>query len=235
MLNRDYFTLYSKEIMMAETTDAITKAALSRLLKCARSRISQLVGSGLPVLDGGRVSKSAALRWIISSVSDSGTLVNRAQELLKIDGEKSKPKQKRGRSRQVARLIPLSELEQLRPGEHYTIEQLQAMTKADLERLLLVEKREAQRLRNLQAKGILVSRADVEHSVESRAAAEKEALLNWPARVTDRIAAKLGVEPRIIHQFLDTEVRQFLTERSSMKIDEPAEEEDELVVERAAV
>src|ERR1035437_3620936 len=48
----------------------ISRAALSRALRCSRSTISQMVDRGLPCEDG-QLDRTAALQWIVASTSGS--------------------------------------------------------------------------------------------------------------------------------------------------------------------
>lgn len=75
-----------------------------------------------------------------------------------------------------------------------------------------------ERLKQEEYENTLVKAEDVRHAQESRAQAEREALLNWPARVSPNLAAELNVDERILHTALDKSIRAFLRDRSRLPV-----------------
>jgi hypothetical protein len=73
-----------------------------------------------------------------------------------------------------------------------------------------VVKAQTNKVRLAQLKGELVDRAQAVAHVFKLARAERDAWLNWPARVSAQIAAGLGVEPHALHVALDAAVREQL-------------------------
>jgi len=73
---------------------------------------------------------------------------------------------------------------------------------------------ERERLEIEERRGNLVSAAEVRAAQGERATAEREALLNWPARIAAGLAVRLGCVERDVFAELDAEVRKFLEERS---------------------
>lgn len=75
-------------------------------------------------------------------------------------------------------------------------------------------KLERERIGFLEFKGTLVDAANVKTAVTARAAEEREALLNWPSRISAELAAELNVDERTLYAALEKQVRTFLRERS---------------------
>jgi hypothetical protein len=73
-----------------------------------------------------------------------------------------------------------------------------------------VVKAQTNKVRLAQLKGELVDRAQAVAHVFKLARAERDAWLNWPARISAQMAAGLGVEPHALHVALDTAVREQL-------------------------
>jgi hypothetical protein len=73
-----------------------------------------------------------------------------------------------------------------------------------------VVKAQTNKVRLAQLKGELVDRAQAVAHVFKLARAERDAWLNWPARISSQMAAGLGVEPHALHVALDAAVREQL-------------------------
>ena len=73
-----------------------------------------------------------------------------------------------------------------------------------------VVKAQTNKVRLAQPKGELVDRAQAVAHVFKLARAERDAWLNWPARISAQMAAGLGVEPHALHVALDAAVREQL-------------------------
>lgn len=73
-----------------------------------------------------------------------------------------------------------------------------------------VVKAQTNKVRLAQLKGELVDRAQTVAHVFKLARAERDAWLNWPARISAQMAAGLGVEPHALHVALDAAVREQL-------------------------
>ena len=73
-----------------------------------------------------------------------------------------------------------------------------------------VVKAQTNKVRLAQLKGELVDRAQAVAHVFKLARAERDARLNWPARISAQMAAGLGVEPHALHVALDAAVREQL-------------------------
>ena len=76
----------------------------------------------------------------------------------------------------------------------------------------LALKVEAQRLALDEEKGRLLDAAAANAAIDEIAGAMRDALLNWPARVSGLIAADLGVEPHLVQTVLQQHVADLLTE-----------------------
>ena len=75
-----------------------------------------------------------------------------------------------------------------------------------------VLKAQHHKLRIAQLKGELIDRSQAMAQVFALARAERDAWLNWPARISSMLAAELGLDPHTMHVALEREVRQHLTE-----------------------
>jgi hypothetical protein len=78
--------------------------------------------------------------------------------------------------------------------------------KAKLKQMELAEKKEE-----------LVDRAKAVAHVFHLARIERDAWLNWPARISGQMAAKLGVDPHTLHIALEAAVREHLIELGELR------------------
>jgi hypothetical protein len=68
-----------------------------------------------------------------------------------------------------------------------------------------------------QRKGELVDRAQAIAHVFKLARTERDAWLNWPARISAQMAARLNVDPHALHVALDAAVREHLSELGELR------------------
>jgi hypothetical protein len=80
-----------------------------------------------------------------------------------------------------------------------------------------VLKAQERRLRLQQMKGELVDRAKAVAQVFRLAREERDAWVNWPARVAAMIAAELEVDPHQLHTVLERQVREHLAELAEIR------------------
>ena len=80
-----------------------------------------------------------------------------------------------------------------------------------------VLKAQERRLRLHQMKGELVDRSKAVARVFRLARDERDAWVNWPARVAAMIAAEIEVEPHHLHTVLERHVRDHLTELAEVR------------------
>jgi hypothetical protein len=80
-----------------------------------------------------------------------------------------------------------------------------------------VVKAQTNKVRLAQLKGELVDRAQAVAHVFKLARAERDAWLNWPARISAQMAAGLGVEPHALHVALDAAVREQLQDLGDLQ------------------
>jgi hypothetical protein len=80
-----------------------------------------------------------------------------------------------------------------------------------------VLKAQERRLRLQQMKGELVDRAKAVAQVFRLARDERDAWVNWPARVAAMIAAELGVDAHQLHTVLERHVRDHLAELAEIR------------------
>ena len=75
------------------------------------------------------------------------------------------------------------------------------------------------RLRLQRMKGEVVDRAHATAMVFRLAREERDAWVNWPARVAALIAAELGAEPHPMQSILETHVRAHLDELAEVRLE----------------
>jgi len=80
-----------------------------------------------------------------------------------------------------------------------------------------VVKAQANKVRLARLKGELVDRPQAIAHVFKLARSERDAWLNWPARISAQMAARLGVDPHTMHIALEAAVREHLQELGEMR------------------
>ncbi len=80
-----------------------------------------------------------------------------------------------------------------------------------------VVKAQTNKVRLARLKGELVDRSQAVAHVFKLARAERDAWLNWPARISSQMAAGLGVDPHMLHVALDAAVRQQLQDLGDLQ------------------
>lgn len=80
-----------------------------------------------------------------------------------------------------------------------------------------VVKAQTNKVRLARLKGELVDRSQAVAHVFRLARSERDAWLNWPARVGPQLAAQLGVDAHALHVALETAVREHLTELGELR------------------
>jgi hypothetical protein len=78
-----------------------------------------------------------------------------------------------------------------------------------------VIKAQTNKVKLSRMKGELIERKRAEDMVFQLAREERDALQNWPARVSAEMAAELGVDPHRLHTLLEREIRNYLLERGN--------------------
>jgi hypothetical protein len=78
-----------------------------------------------------------------------------------------------------------------------------------------VIKAQTNKVKLSRMKGELIERKRAEDLVFQLAREERDALQNWPARVSAEMAAALGVDPHQLHTLLEREIRNYLLERGN--------------------
>ena len=73
-------------------------------------------------------------------------------------------------------------------------------------------------IRLQKLKGELIDRAKAIAQVFRFARQERDAWLNWPARISSVMAAEIGVDPNTLHTALEKHVRNHLSEMSDIKV-----------------
>jgi hypothetical protein len=80
-----------------------------------------------------------------------------------------------------------------------------------------VVKAQTNKVRLARLKGELVDRPQAIAHVFKLARSERDAWLNWPARVSAQMAAKLELDPHAMHVALETAVRDHLQELGDLR------------------
>ena len=80
-----------------------------------------------------------------------------------------------------------------------------------------VVKAQTNKVRLAQLKGELVDRSQAVAHVFKLARAERDAWLNWPARVSAQLAAGLNADPHAVHVALEAAVRQQLQDLGDLQ------------------
>lgn len=80
-----------------------------------------------------------------------------------------------------------------------------------------VVKAQTNKVRLARLKGELIDRAQAIAQVFTLARVERDAWLNWPARISAAMAAQLGVDPHTLHVALETAVREHLQELGELR------------------
>jgi hypothetical protein len=80
-----------------------------------------------------------------------------------------------------------------------------------------VVKAQTNKVRLARLKGELVDRPQAIGHVFKLARSERDAWLNWPARISAHMAARLGVDPHTMHITLEAAVREHLQELGEMR------------------
>ena len=80
-----------------------------------------------------------------------------------------------------------------------------------------VLKAQTNKVRLARLKGDLVDRSQAIAQVFKLARSERDAWLNWPARIAAPLAAQLGVDAHTLHVALDTAVREHLLELGELR------------------
>jgi hypothetical protein len=81
-----------------------------------------------------------------------------------------------------------------------------------------VVKAQTNKVRLARLKGELVDRSQAIAQVFKLARTERDAWLNWPARVSALLAAELGVDAHVLHVALENAVREHLQELGEVRI-----------------
>lgn len=81
-----------------------------------------------------------------------------------------------------------------------------------------VLKAQHHKVRLARLKGELIERAQALAHVFALARAERDAWLNWPARISSLLAAEFGADPHAVHVALEREVRSHLAELGDVRI-----------------
>jgi len=81
-----------------------------------------------------------------------------------------------------------------------------------------VVKAQTNKVRLARLKGELVDRSQAITHVFRLARTERDAWLNWPARISAPLAAQLGVDPHALHVALEAAVREHLQELGELRV-----------------
>jgi hypothetical protein len=162
----------------------------------------------------GRIRREPDGAWDLATVSAAWSdNTDQAQQ-------RRSPQQAGGRPRRAAlKPVPEAALGAVRDtlrehGEPFTAGAMTFMQARTANEVLKAQER---RLRLQQMKGELVERAKAVAQVFRLARDERDAWVNWPARVAAMIAAELEVDPHRVHTVLERHVRDHLAELAEVR------------------
>lgn len=81
-----------------------------------------------------------------------------------------------------------------------------------------VVKAQTNKVRLARLKGELVDRNQAIAQVFKLARTERDAWLNWPARISAQMAAELGLDPHVLHVAIEAAVRKHLAELGEITV-----------------
>ena len=102
--------------------------------------------------------------------------------------------------------------ETARPGRSPLAPPMEATALGRLTIARLALRVEAQRLALDRSKGRLMDIAAADARIDEIAGAMRDAVLNWPARVSGQIAAQIGAEPHLVQTLLQEHVAVLLND-----------------------
>lgn len=102
--------------------------------------------------------------------------------------------------------------ETARPGRSPLASPMEATALGRLTIARLALRVEAQRLALDRSKGRLMDIAAADARIDEIAGAMRDAVLNWPARVSGQIAAQIGAEPHLVQTLLQEHVAVLLND-----------------------
>lgn len=105
--------------------------------------------------------------------------------------------------------------ETARPGRSPLAPPMEATALGRLTIARLALRVEAQRLALDRSKGRLMDIAAADARIDEIAGAMRDAVLNWPARVSGQIAAQIGAEPHLVQTLLQEHVAVLLNDMAN--------------------
>ena len=188
--------------------DLETKAQFSRRVGVSRARVSQWAKDGLPLTKDGRVRINAALKWLQDRVPQPARYRDRGIHRV-TEGAAQAPEIGPHREDAPGPIVAGGKI-----ADTY-LKARAAKMLSDAQR----SKVEAQRAQiELAARKCeLVDRARTTALVFKLARDERDAWLNWPARVSALMAADLGIDPHKMHVALEKHVREHLIELAEIR------------------
>jgi len=197
-----------------------TKSQFAARLGVSKGRVSQWVNEGMPLTTSGQVPVDRALEWVRSRAPQPGRYADRGIHRL-ADGTGATG----GEEGEVAASPPPVTIgvragKSLPVGGGKTVEVYlrarAAKMVSDAKRAETEAHRAAVELR--ARKGELVDRARATGHVFRLAREERDAWLNWPARVSALMAAELGVDAQELHVTLEKNVREHLAQLGKVRL-----------------
>jgi hypothetical protein len=164
----------------------------------------------------GRIRRGADGAWDLASVKAAwASNTDQAQQR----GEPRAGNGSRRATRRAVKPVPEAAVGAVRDTlrEHGEPIAAGAMTFMQARTANEVLKAQERRLRLQQMKGELVDRAKAVAQVFRLAREERDAWVNWPARVAAMMAAELEVDPHQLHTVLDRHVRDHLAELAEIR------------------
>lgn len=171
-------------------SEVVTKSEFARRRGWHPSRVSKLLGRGLPVLADGRIDVVAAEAWCDENL------------------DHARARQWGGRPPAPAATSPSDD------------EEAGGESLAELRRQRESTRVERDALELRKAKGELVDRADVRRFLFARARMERDSHLAWVTRVAPQLAGELGASPSLLFARLDGMMREHLEHLAGLALPE---------------
>lgn len=195
----------------------ISKAELARRLGISRQRISQLIAEGLPVKNGGKLDLSEALAWINRHTSKDSKLYQAAQLLGFGEPTRAEDLSSEVSSGVKSAADLSSEVSSSVKSADAFLDNLLRGQFADKAEAEMIKENALAGLRTLELRrkaGTVVDLEEAKNLFFTTARAERDAWMNWPARIGPRFAAAFNLPADKVTDALQQYVYDELVQRS---------------------
>ena len=192
----------------------LTQAEYSRHRSVSRKTVTQWKREGILVMKGNLVDRAASDQALQNSGRGSVTQSSKG------NNQGNNSKQETGNNPASMKPVPTVAVNSVRdtlrengqPTGSGNMTFMQAKT-ADM-----VMRAQLRKIELEERKKSVINRARTLDLVEELSRQDRDSLQNWPARVSARMAAELGLDAHLMHITLDKYVREYLEECSTRTI-----------------